>query len=119
MGDHIHNLPFLKDLRRELRNHLTPAEARLWRMLKGRAVEGRKFRRQHSVGKYILDFYCPAEKLAIELDGHGHSELNQADYDHERTLFLNECGIKVLRFENHMVWEHPDMLLEAIRMEFK
>src|SRR5690606_37295233 len=83
----INNLPHLKTFRKQLRNNLTPAEASLWKMLQGKQLDGRKFRRQHSVTNYILDFYCPAEKLAIELDGQGHFEASQAEYDFERDLF--------------------------------
>ena len=69
----LHEIPELKTFRRELRHNLTPAEAALWKMIRGSRLDGRKFRRQHSVGLYILDFYCPAEKLAVELDGQVHS----------------------------------------------
>ncbi len=110
----INNLPHLKTFRKELRNNLTPAEARLWTMLKGKAVKDRKFRRQHSVAGYILDFYCPEEKLAIELDGQGHFEATQAEYDRERDLFLETFGIRVLRFENKWVWDNPDGLLHEV-----
>ena len=64
----LHNLPAKKQQRRELRSHLTPEEAFLWSHLQQRKLSGRKFRRQHSIGPYILDFYCPAEKLAVELE---------------------------------------------------
>ncbi len=114
----IHNLPHLKTFRKQLRNNLTPVEATLWNMLKNKQLEGRKFRRQHSVGNYILDFYCPGEKLAIELDGQGHFEAAQANYDYERDLFLQNFGIKVLRFENKEVFEHPEQVLEVIKREF-
>lgn len=114
----INNLPYLKTFRKKLRNNATPAEATLWTMLSGKKLEGRKFRRQHSVANYILDFYCPSEKLAIELDGQGHFETTQAEYDRERDLFLNHCGIKVLRFENKEVYEHPEGLLESVKNEF-
>src|SRR5690554_1217459 len=117
-GGSLSNLPHLKTFRKELRNNLTPAEATLWTMLKGKALEGRKFRRQHSVANYILDFYCPEEQLAIELDGQGHFEANQAEYDYERDLVLKHTGIKVLRFENNGVWENPQGVLQAIRDEF-
>jgi len=63
----LHNLKHLKQTRKNLRNALTPAEATLWKYIQNSKVEGKKFRRQHSVGNYILDFYCPSEKLAIEL----------------------------------------------------
>jgi len=64
-------------------------------MLQGRQLDGRKFRRQHSVANYILDFYCPSEKLAVELDGQGHFEASQEEYDYERDLFL-----KALRYKS-------------------
>ena len=114
----LNNLPHLKTFRKELRNNLTPAEAKLWTLLKGKQMEGRKFRRQHSVANYILDFYCPEERLAIELDGQGHFEASQAEYDHERDMFLEAYGIKVLRFENKWVWDNPEGLLEGVKMYF-
>ena len=114
----INNLPYLKSIRKELRNNLTPAEAALWKMLKNRQLDGRKFRRQHSIGKYILDFYCPSEKLAIELDGEVHFQISWQEYDFERDLFLKEFGVKVLRFENKMVFEKTNAVLEAIRNDY-
>lgn len=114
----VMNLPELKTFRKELRSNMTPAEAKLWTYLKASQLDGRKFRRQHSVGRYILDFYCPSEKLAIELDGESHNNVIRAEYDLERTLFLNGYGIKVLRFENKVVFDNPEMVLEAIREEF-
>src|SRR2546423_2273120 len=71
--DKIHNMPERKEFRIRLRKNLTSAEATMWKILKSSKFEGRKFRRQHSVGKYVLDFYCPAERLAIELDGEAHA----------------------------------------------
>ena len=114
----IMNLPELKTFRKRLRRNLTPAEAALWKMLQGKKLEGRKFRRQHSVDKYILDFYCPSENLAVELDGEGHVNYSAEEYDMERTLFLNTFGIRVLRFENRSVFEEPEGVLEMIRREF-
>ncbi|MGJ8641429.1 MAG: endonuclease domain-containing protein [Opitutaceae bacterium] len=109
------NLPALKHFRKKLRRHMTPAEAKLWIYLKGKQLEGRKFRRQHSVRQYILDFYCPTAKLAIELDGQSHDSAMAAEYDHERTLVLQATGIRVIRFENRTVFEHPEWVLEQIR----
>ena len=117
-GGKIMNLPEFKTFRKELRNNLTPAEAKLWSMLQGKKLEGRKFRRQHSVDKYVLDFYCPEEKLAVELDGHGHFTKSGAEYDKERDLFISTFGIKVLRFENKLVWDNPEGLLEEIKNNF-
>ena len=68
------NLKALRPIRRDLRNHATAAERALWQMLKGRQLHGRKFRRQRSVGAYVLDFYCPSERLAVEVDGSVHDD---------------------------------------------
>ena len=114
----INNKSSLKTFRRQLRNNLTPAEAKLWTYLQNKQLEGRKFRRQFSVDNYILDFYCPSEKLGIELDGEVHNIETQAKYDIERDLFLSYYGIKVLRFENKVVFENSDYLLECIKKEF-
>lgn len=86
---------------RELRRNQTDDEKVLWRALRGRRFAGFKFRRQHAVGDYILDFYCADAKLAVELDGsqHGHPEGIQRDGEREK--FLAEKGIAVLRFWNH------------------
>ncbi len=108
------NLPHLKLYRNQLRNNLTPAEAKLWSLLKNSQLENRKFRRQHSVGNYILDFYCPSEKLAVELDGQGHFESPQIEYDIARDLYLKSVGITVLRFENKLVFEQTEFVLAAI-----
>ncbi len=114
----VNNLPQFQTFRTELRKHLTPAEAAFWNIVKNSKLDGRKFRRQHSVGKYILDFYCPAEKLAIELDGEGHYGALQEIYDNERRRFLRYFGIKVIRFENRMVFEEPVWVVEVIRRSF-
>ena len=114
----INNLPYLKTFRKELRNNLTPAEAKFWTLVQNSKLEGRKFRRQHSVGNYILDFYCPSEKLAIELDGEVHFNETAQLKDAERTLFLNNYGIKVLRFENKLVFEQTEQVLDEIKESF-
>ncbi|MCU0238365.1 MAG: DUF559 domain-containing protein, partial [Pyrinomonadaceae bacterium] len=114
----INNLPYLKTFRKELRNNLTPAEAKFWTIIKNKQFEGRKFRRQHSVGNYILDFYCPSEKLAIELDGEVHFNDSAREYDYERKLFLEHYGIKVLRFENKRVFEDLEWMLDVIKNNF-
>ena len=117
--ERLNNLPHLKSIRKKLRNNLTPAEAKLWTLLKSKQMDGKKFRRQHSVANYVLDFYCPEERIAIELDGQGHFEENQAAYDRKRDLFLASVGIKVLRFENKWVWNNPDGLLEIVKSYFQ
>jgi methylmalonyl-CoA mutase cobalamin-binding domain/chain len=109
------NHPNLKTFRRTLRENMTPAEATLWSMLQNRQLDGRKFRRQHSVGPYILDFFCPQEKLGIELDGDGHYSEAGELYDEERTQFINAYGINIVRFENKEVFDDPEGVLEEIR----
>ena len=114
----INNLPYLKTFRKTLRNNLTPAEAKFWKVVQNKNLAGRKFRRQHSVGNYILDFYCPSEKLAIELDGEVHFGDAARVYDYERRLFLEHYGIKVLRFENKLVFEELAWVLDVIKSNF-
>ncbi len=114
----IMNHPDLKSFRKELRNNSTPAEAKLWSLINNRQLLGRKFRRQHSVGPFILDFYCPEEKLAIEVDGNVHFNITNEEYDLERTQFLNVYGVNVVRFENTEVFENTDFVLAAIKQQF-
>jgi very-short-patch-repair endonuclease len=113
-----HNLPHKKEERRELRNNLTSAEAALWLYLQRSQLEGRKFRRQHSIGLYIVDFYCPSEKLVVELDGAGHFDVIGNARDVDRTHYLEAQGLQVLRFENQHFWNHPESVLTAIRTVF-
>jgi very-short-patch-repair endonuclease len=109
----------LKPLRKKLRKALTPAEARLWTYLQAKKLGGRKFRRQHSFGPYILDFFCSAENLAVELDGQTHDGPMAAKHDAERTAYLAQHGIEVIRFENKTVFEMPEALLNRIQEHFK
>lgn len=113
--EQIHNRKELKIQRRNFRNNSTSAEATLWKYLKGSQLEGKKFRRQHSVGFYILDFYCPAEHLCIELDGAEHYTGSGMAHDEERTAYLNSLNIRVLRFENKEVFEALESVLDKIK----
>ena len=117
--EQIHNKKELEARRKDLRKTLTSAEATLWTLLKGKQLEGRKFRRQHSVGYYILDFYCPAEKLAVELDGERHFTEEGILRDKKRTEYLNSIGIKVIRFENEEIFQSPEGVLKEIRNNFR
>jgi very-short-patch-repair endonuclease len=114
----LHNRKYLKEYRRELRNNLTPAEGELWKHLKNGQLHARKFRRQHSIGNYILDFYCPSEKLAIELDGQVHNNTIAEHFDNERDNTLKELGIRVLRFENKDVFGNLSAILQEISNYF-
>jgi very-short-patch-repair endonuclease len=113
----IHNRLEKKAKRQELRNTATPAEATLWKHLQGRALGGKKFRRQHGIGPYIVDFYCPECRLVVELDGEPHFEFIADTYEAERAAYLEGLGITVLRFENRIVFESLDAVLKTIREE--
>ena len=116
---YLHNIRAKKEQRRELRSRLTPAESYLWSFLQRRQLRGRKFRRQHSVGPYILDFYCPEEKLAVELDGSTHDHEDAQNYDAKRTAFLEGLGIRTLRFENREVRKNMEGVLRVIEERFE
>ena len=75
---------------------------------------GKKFRRQHSVGPYILDFYCPECRLAVELDGQGHFNSMMSEYDYRRDEYLKKLNIRVVRFENRLVFENLEGVLHMI-----
>ena len=115
----LHNRAVLKTRRKELLNNSTPAEIELWSMLKHSNLGGYKFRRQHSVGSYILDFYCPSEKLAVELDGDSHFTDAAIEYDDVRTAYLNALNIKVVRFLNTDVYDNLNDVCERILEEIK
>jgi very-short-patch-repair endonuclease len=103
--------------RRKLRRDQTDAEATLWRLLRGRSFVGFKFRRQHPVGPFIVDFFCYQQQLAVELDGGQHYEQAAQAYDERRTRYLNERGIRVLRFPTDLVFKERDGVLAAIALE--
>ena len=100
--------------RRSLRTNGTKEEAMMWKVLKNRQVSGIRFRRQFSVGAYILDFYCPELKLCIELDGAGHYNSEGLRHDYVRDKYLSELGIRVLRFENRAVLKMQPVMLAEI-----
>lgn len=107
-----------KNYRSQLRHNSTPAEKELWKYLKNKQVEGLKFRRQYSIGTYIVDFYCPEIRLAIELDGQVH--IGNERYDERRDSFIQEMGdIHLIRYENKFVYEHPECILDDIREYWK
>ena len=114
--DASHNKSYLKQYRKSLRNKSTPAEAFLWNYLKKSQLEGRKFRRQHSIDKYIVDFFCFEESLAVELDGEIHNK--QIEEDKLRDAYLLSKGIQVIRFENRFVFEHLEQVLDDIESNF-
>jgi very-short-patch-repair endonuclease len=113
----IFNQKTLLKKRKNLRNCSTPFEIILWKSLQNSQLNNRKFRRQHSIGNYIADFYCPQEKLVIELDGDSHFISDTAIvYDLKRTEFFESLGIKVLRFNNREIAKNlGGVLMEVVR----
>ena len=108
------NLKDTKDLRQGLRLTATPAEVTLWQFLKKSQVGGLKFRRQHSVGEFVLDFYCPEIKLDLELDGEVHNSPMAYERDMKRTQYLNHLGISVLRYHNDVVFNNVQGIIDSI-----
>lgn len=109
----IHNIKKLLERRKDLRNKSTPEEILLWLRLKDSQL-GFKFRRQHSIGGYIADFYCPIKKLIIEIDGPQHSSKEDIKYDKVRTEFFKGLDIKVLRFTNREIATETQKVIKEI-----
>ena len=102
----------IQERARELRRDMTPAERVLWGRLRNRQLEGLKFRRQHPLGRFIVDFCCAQHRLIVEVDGGVHR--NQREYDEARTQVLQAHGYWVLRFSNEAVLGDVDAVLEVI-----
>ena len=117
-NNNFFNRKYLKSFRASLRNKSTSAEAELWNILKSKNLNGRKFRRQHSIGNYIVDFYCASDKLVIELDGNPHGEYHKIEKDEKRDQYLQGMGFSVLRFENRLVFQEPEFVKNEITKSF-
>ena len=104
----------LKKYRKELRNNMTKAEFVLWNCIRKKQIKGIRFRRQFSVDKFIIDFYAPEIKLAIEVDGATHLTYEEHEYDKNRQKTLENLGITFLRFINPEIYESLDVVVEAI-----
>jgi very-short-patch-repair endonuclease len=110
----LYNRTSEKIKRRLLRNNMTKAEVMLWSQLKGKGVNGYKFRRQYSIDKFVLDFYCPRLRLAIEIDGESHY-IDGADIrDAARQKIIESYGITFLRFTNREIYENMEGVIEKI-----
>jgi len=103
-----------RDNARVLRRYQTPAEALLWDALRGRKIDGLKFRRQVPIGRFIVDFLCFEAGLVIEADGSQHSDIHVQEYDDVRTNYLNAQGLEVLRFTNHEIEANLPAVIERI-----
>lgn len=99
---------------KRLRREATPAERALWRRLKQRQLDHLKFRRQHPLGPYVLDFYCPELKLCVELNGGQHGFDGQRAHDSARTAYLEGKGVRVVRFWNHEALKDPVNVVDRI-----
>ena len=99
---------------RALRKLMPKAEQRLWHLLRRKQLDGYRFRRQHPVPPYFLDFFCFTEQLAIELDGWQHYSDEARAYDAARTAYLTARGIHVIRFTNEDLFDQPDRVIDAI-----
>ena len=106
--------PKLKQSARRLRREMTDAERALWSKLRAKQIQGVQFYRQKPIGYYIVDFYAPAAKLVVEVDGSQHQQEDQAKSDARRDNYLRREGLRVLRFNNLEVLQELDAVVEAI-----
>jgi very-short-patch-repair endonuclease len=117
MNKYLYNDATIKLHRRRLRKNATDAERTLWSILRGRQMADLKFFRQYSVGPYILDFYCPEQRLAIEIDGGQHADVYGQQHDAHRDRYLRDLNIRVIRFWNNEVLQNIEGIGERIKEE--
>ncbi|MEH2173445.1 endonuclease domain-containing protein [Nostoc sp.] len=110
----LYNKTSEKEKRRSLRNNMPSAEKIVWEKLKNRQIYGCKFRRQYSIDVFVVDFYCPELKLAIEIDGDSHFQEGVQVYDYERQCFLESKGTCFLRFTNQQVYQELEGAIAII-----
>jgi len=115
----IFNRKEMEERRRSLRSQATLTEARLWEYIRKKHILGVRFRRQYSIGKYIVDFYSPQLKLAIEIDGKSHDTHSKQEYDAIREKEIKALGIIMLRFRNHEVLDELDNVVKKIESAIK
>lgn len=104
----------IKERARLMRKNLTAAESILWQRLRRKQVGGLRFRRQHPIGRFIVDFYCAEARLVIEVDGEIHDEPGHTESDEDRQRFLQALGLRVLRFRNAQVTRETDAVVAVI-----
>lgn len=110
----VFNLTSEKEKRRVLRNNVPVAESLLWARLRREQIAGLRFRRQVSIGAFVLDFYCSSVKLAIEIDGSSHDGADAQDYDLNRQAWIEQYGVRFLRFKNKEVQNEIETVLQSI-----
>jgi len=106
----------MQEVARQLRRESTRSEAILWEVLRNRKLEGRKFRRQHPIGTFVVDFFCKEEALIVEVDGPIHE--HQKDLDRQRQELLESLGLRFVRLSSHLVETNLPLALEQIRAAF-
>lgn len=115
----IYNTQANRTKRKQLRHSIPETEVIMWSRLQGKKLFGYKFRRQYSVGRYVVDFYCAQAKLAIEIDGDSHFTDEAEKYDLEREKYISSIGIRTLRFTNLEVRKKLNEVLEKIFVEIQ
>lgn len=105
--------------RRELRQNETLAEKHIWSQLRNRNFHGLKFKRQYSISKYIVDFYCAEHKIAIEVDGSIHDLAENKEYDKDRQQQLEKYGIRFIRITNEEYMGNPNKAFNKIKINFE
>jgi len=113
----IFNRPSTRPKRKNLRNSQTEPETVLWERLRDRRFMEYKFYRQYGIGEYIADFYCPKQRLVIEIDGGQHHTDDGRKYDDTRQKYMSSVGIKTIRFSNRDILENIDVVLAEIAKE--
>jgi very-short-patch-repair endonuclease len=113
---HYNASPKIFENAKILKHNQTKAEMIMWQVLRGRQLNGMKFRRQHPIGRFIVDFYCHEYKLVIELDGEIHNIDFVKEYDENREVQLQNLGLKILRFKNEEVFDSLEKILETIKI---
>ncbi len=102
------------EIRRELREKATSAERTLWDCIKSKKLQGLKFRRQHGIGRWVVDFFHGASRTVIELDGTIHNDPEVREHDRVRQEYLESIGCTVLRFKNEVVFYHLEIVIQKI-----
>jgi very-short-patch-repair endonuclease len=115
----IYNKSTQTEKRGMLRRSMSKAEVLLWTHLSRKQMLGYKFRRQYGVDKFVVDFYCPKLKLAIEIDGPSHAEQEGVAYDKMRQSYIEGLGIQFVRFQNDEIYEDMQSVLESIASKIK
>lgn len=114
MKKKVYNRKLQKQFRKTLRNNMTEEEVILWSKIKSSQLGGHKFRRQHGIGNYVVDFCCVKKKLIVELDGDQHGYEENLKHDIKRTEFLEKFNYNVLRFTNLQIRRDLNMVLDTI-----